>query len=80
MPGHRLSLNKGVWGGRYFRSQCLYPQWDGHNDVLKANPAIGWDGYTNGHLENGATYVWMAGGIDYQGILVERRGTVIVVR
>jgi len=41
---------------------------------------VGWDGRVGGQYVNGATYVWMAAGIDYRGVLVERKGTVIVVR
>lgn len=40
----------------------------------------GWDGKFNGTLQGASTFVWMAAGIDYTGRLIERRGTVILIR
>ena len=47
---------------------------------MTTNSGIGWDGSLNGTQLPIGTYVWMATGIDYTGRLVQRKGTVILVR
>ena len=42
--------------------------------------AKGWDGTLNGSPQVTDVYVWMAGGVDYKGQRVDRRGTVMLVR
>lgn len=44
------------------------------------NMGVGWDGSVNGRLVEAGVYVWMAMGVDVSGRVVERRGTVLVVR
>jgi len=44
------------------------------------NPAVGWDGTRGGRELGPGVYVWMAVGMDYAGHLIERRGTVVLVR
>jgi gliding motility-associated-like protein len=45
-----------------------------------SNAAVGWDGTRNGRELPPGVYVWMAVGWDWQGRLVERKGTVVLVR
>jgi gliding motility-associated-like protein len=45
-----------------------------------SNAAVGWDGTWNGRTMPPGVYVWMAVGWDWQGRLVERKGTVVLVR
>ena len=45
-----------------------------------ANLGGGWDGSFNGHQMPAGIYVWAAGGIDYTGRAVERKGTVLLIR
>jgi gliding motility-associated-like protein len=77
--GHNDVLKAIPVGIREFKYFAIYSRW-GQRVFFTANPAVGWDGHTNGHFESSAAYVWMAGGIDYKGALIERKGTVIVVR
>lgn len=41
---------------------------------------IGWDGSLNGVPQPSGTYVFMAEGIDYKGLLIQRKGTVVLIR
>jgi len=77
--GHNDVLKAIPVGIREFTYFAIFNRW-GQKIFFTANPAIGWDGHTNGHSENGGTYIWMAGGIDYKGALIERKGTLIVVK
>lgn len=40
----------------------------------------GWDGRTNGVLQNGGTYVWIISGTDYTGKKVIKKGTAVLIR
>jgi gliding motility-associated-like protein len=44
------------------------------------DPMKGWDGTWKGKKVNSGTYVVIARGIDYRGLVVERQQTVIVIR
>jgi hypothetical protein len=45
-----------------------------------ANVGAGWEGMVGGQVQPLGTYVWVAVGLDFSGRVVERRGTVILVR
>jgi len=66
-------------GIRDFKYFAIFSRW-GQRVFYTTDPASAWDGRTNGQYVNGAAYVWMAAGIDYRGVLVERKGTVVLVR
>jgi gliding motility-associated-like protein len=53
------------WGQRVFATQRL---------------GAGWDGRVNGVVQPAGTYVWMAGGINYNGEVVERKGVTMLIR
>ncbi len=40
----------------------------------------GWDGTYRGKKQNGGVYVVIAGGLDYRGLFIERKETVILIR
>lgn len=40
----------------------------------------GWDGYLKGQLQSAGTYVWQAHGIDIDGNIVKRNGTITLIR
>jgi gliding motility-associated-like protein len=40
----------------------------------------GWDGKINGALQNSGTYVWNVSGMDYAGNLINKKGSVILIR
>jgi len=78
--GHNDVLHARPVGIRKFEYFAVFNRW-GQRIFYTADPSVGWDGSTGGHYVNGTTtYVWMAAGIDYRGVLVERKGTVILVR
>ncbi|HVU95962.1 MAG TPA: gliding motility-associated C-terminal domain-containing protein [Puia sp.] len=45
-----------------------------------SNLSVGWDGTRGGTVLPAGTYVWMAVGVDFAGKLVEKKGTVVLVR
>lgn len=78
--GHNDVLHAKPVGIRDFKYFVIFNRW-GQRIFYTADPSVGWDGSTGGHYVNGtSTYVWMAAGIDYRGMLVERKGTVIAVK
>ncbi|HLI93178.1 MAG TPA: gliding motility-associated C-terminal domain-containing protein, partial [Puia sp.] len=40
----------------------------------------GWDGTSSGKPQVAGTYVWMLEGVTYAGKLIQKRGTVILIR
>jgi len=62
--------------GYYF----LSPGKLGQQVFTTSYPSVGWDGTLNGRPVVAGTYVWMAGGADYMGKTVQRRGVVILIR
>jgi hypothetical protein len=40
----------------------------------------GWDGRLNGSIQSSGGYVWMVQGIDYQGNVITKSGTMVLVR
>ena len=77
--GHNDVLHARPVGIRDFKFFAIYNRW-GQRIFYTADPSVGWDGTIGGQYVNTSTYVWMAAGIDYRGVPVERRGTVILVR
>jgi gliding motility-associated-like protein len=67
----------GIKAFHYFR---IYNRWG--NPVFATNdPLTGWDGKLKSVIQTpGTTFVWMAEGIDYKGNLVQRKGTVMIVK
>jgi len=45
-----------------------------------SNLSVGWDGTRGGTVLPAGTYVWMAVGVDFAGKVVEKKGTVVLVR
>lgn len=61
---------------RYFR---LYDRW-GNLVFSTTDPVHGWEGKIKGTTQSTGTYVWMAEGVDYKGNIIQRKGTVTIVR
>ena len=40
----------------------------------------GWNGVFKGQRQNGDAFVWIARGVDYKGNIIDRKGTVILIR
>jgi gliding motility-associated-like protein len=77
--GHNDVLHARPVGIRDFKYFAVFNRW-GQRVFYTADPAVGWDGTTGGQYAHEATYVWVAAGVDYRGVLVEKKGTVMVVR
>jgi gliding motility-associated-like protein len=77
--GHNDVLHARPVGIRDFKFFAIYNRW-GQRIFYTTDPAVGWDGTIGGQYVNTSTYVWFAAGIDYRGVLLERTGTVILVR
>ncbi len=66
----------GIKDFRYFR---IFNRWG--TLIFTTNTALtGWDGTIKGNRQPTETYVWMAEGLDYKGNIVQRRGTVTVIK
>jgi gliding motility-associated-like protein len=66
----------GIKDFRYFR---IYNRWG--TLIFTTNTSVtGWDGTIKGNRQSAGTYVWMAEGVDYKGNIVQRKGTVTVIK
>jgi gliding motility-associated-like protein len=43
-------------------------------------PKAGWDGMHKGKMQNTGTFVWVAEAVDYKGNVLQRKGTVILIK
>ena len=77
--GHNDLLRAIPMGIREFRYFVVYNRW-GVRVFQTTDPAVGWDGTLGGQPQPSDTFVWMAAGVDYQGHLIERKGTTILIR
>jgi gliding motility-associated-like protein len=77
--GHNDVLHAIATGMKEFKYFTIYNRY-GALVFATTNPGIGWDGTRNGRVLEPGTYVWMAAGVDASGRLVERKGTVILIR
>jgi hypothetical protein len=57
----------------------VYNRW-GQLVFASVDPGIGWNGSSGGQPAPGGAYVWMAAGVDYNGRLLQKEGTVILIR
>ncbi len=60
----------------YFR---VYNRW-GQPVFATVDPAVGWNGKIDAREQGTATYVWIAEAVDYKGNVIQRKGTVTVIR
>ncbi|HET6255807.1 MAG TPA: gliding motility-associated C-terminal domain-containing protein [Puia sp.] len=77
--GHNDVLHARPVGIRDFKFFAVYNRW-GQRIFYTTDSSAGWDGRVGGQYVNPSTFVWIAAGIDYRGVLLERTGTVIVAR
>jgi gliding motility-associated-like protein len=69
-------LPKGIADFKYFN---VYDRW-GQLVFATTNPSAGWDGTVNGRALEPAMFVWMTMGVDLTGRVIQRKGTVLLVR
>jgi gliding motility-associated-like protein len=77
--GHNDVLKAIPMGIREFKYFAVFSRW-GQRIFYTSDPSAGWDGIINGTIQEAGTYVWMTGGIDYQGHWIQRKGTVMLIR
>jgi gliding motility-associated-like protein len=66
-------------GIKELRLFTVFNRW-GQRVYSTKNQGTGWDGTISGQLQESGTYVWMAEGIDFNGITIHRQGTVVLIR
>jgi gliding motility-associated-like protein len=77
--GHNDILRPITPGIRTLKYFTVFDRW-GRQVFTTSNPGVGWDGTLKGRVLETGVYVWMAMGVDVNGKVVERKGTVILVR
>ncbi len=58
---------------------AVFNRW-GQRIFYTTEPGSGWNGYFNGTQQPQGGYVWMARGTDYTGRVIDRKGTVVLIR
>lgn len=66
-------------GIREFRFFAVYNRW-GQRIFYTTTPGIGWNGAVNGVTQQTGAYVWATAGVTFKGDLIERKGTVVLVK
>jgi gliding motility-associated-like protein len=77
--GHNDILKAIPVGIHVFNFFIVYNRW-GQEVFRTSDPQRGWDGVINGAPQRTATFVWMAAGIDFEGHLIQRKGTVLLIK
>jgi hypothetical protein len=77
--GHNDILRPLPVGIREFKYFAVFSRW-GERVFFSQDPKMGWNGTADGRTQSLGTYVWMAAGIDYSGKLIQRKGTVTLIR
>ena len=77
--GHNDVLRAIPVSMRSFKYLTVFNRW-GQQVFTTTNAGVGWDGNFGGQPAPQGTYVWIVGGIDYTGRVVEKRGTVVLIR
>lgn len=58
---------------------AVFDRW-GRQVFLTTNAAVGWDGTLGGRALDAGTYVWLAEATDVHGKVVQKKGTVVLIR
>jgi gliding motility-associated-like protein len=66
-------------GIKEFKYFAVYNRW-GQRVFFTKDPSRGWDGTVNGVLQDVSAFVWIANGVDYKGNIIQRKGTVMLIR
>jgi len=57
----------------------VFNRW-GQEVFRTTNPGMGWDGRLKGTPQDAGTFVWMLEAVDYTGKVIQRKGTVLLIR
>jgi gliding motility-associated-like protein len=66
-------------GIKEFKYFSIYNRW-GELVFRTTQSSAGWNGIYKGQLQDGNAFVWEAEGIDYNGNIIMRKGTVVLIR
>ena len=66
----------GIKDFHYFK---IFNRW-GQLIFSTSNESNGWDGTINGRLQPTGSFVWIVEGVDYKGNLIQRKGSVSLIR
>lgn len=66
-------------GIKQFNYFTVYSRW-GERVFYTTDPGKGWDGKLQGVDQNTSVFVWIAEGLDVQGQIIQRKGTVTLLR
>jgi gliding motility-associated-like protein len=77
--GHNDRLRAIPVGIKEFKYFIVYNRW-GQKVFYTTDASKGWDGTVSGMPQDTYSFVWIAEGIDYKGNLIQRKGTVTLIR
>ena len=77
--GHNDVLRPIIPGIKTLKYFTIFDRW-GRQVFTTSNAGVGWDGTVKGQVMETGVYVWMAMGEDMSGKVVQRKGTVVLVR
>jgi gliding motility-associated-like protein len=77
--GHNDVFRAIPLGIKDFHYLAVFNRW-GQRVFYSTDPGKGWDGTIGGQSQPAGVYVWMAAGVDYQGEMLQRKGTVILIK
>ena len=77
--GHNDVFRAVPVGIKTFNYLVIFNRW-GAEVFHSTNPETGWNGQFNGVLQSTGAYVWAVSGVDYEGRLVQHKGTVMLIR
>lgn len=66
-------------GVRKFKFFAVYNRW-GHRVFYTTDPRNGWDGRVGGSLQDISGFVWITEGIAFDGSIISKKGTVVLIR
>ncbi len=69
-------LTLGIRDFHYFR---VFNRW-GQTVFVTRDPGQGWNGQVAGQDQELSTYIWEAEGVDFNGNLIRRKGTVVLIK
>ena len=77
--GHNDLLRPIMPGIKALKYFTIFDRW-GRQVFTTSNAGVGWDGTLKGQVMETGVYVWMAMGLDISGKVVQRKGTVVLVK